>query len=123
MLSSEQTRQIILGLDQNLEIEAIKQLNAFPKLQLDYIRGIFKGPEENKKIPDSLLVLHLKLLCQLQPKQVIKEIKLTTYPLDECLKLCREYGIKDALAFFLERAGNLQEAINISLEVIFLGEK
>jgi len=116
-LSSEQTRQIVIGLDQNLEIEAIKQLNAFPNLQLDYIKGIFKSPEENKKIPDALLVLHIKLLCQLQPKQVIKEVKFTTYPLDECLKLCREYDVKNALAFFLERAGNLQEAINISLEL------
>lgn len=118
-INSERTRRIIIGLDQNLEIEAIKQLEPFPELQLDYLKGVFSYKEEGINISDSLLVLHIKLLCQLSPKHVLDEVRSNTYPLDECMKLCREYNVKNALAFFLERAGNLTEALSISLEVYY----
>ena len=84
---------------------------------MDYLKGIFVDREDNSGISDSLLVLHIKLLCQLNPSKVLEEVKAYTYPLDECMKLCKEYNVKDALGFFLERAGNLTDALNIALEL------
>jgi len=40
-----------------------------------------------------------------------------TYPLDACIKLCKEYEVKDAYALLLERAGNPSDALKITLEL------
>jgi len=70
-----------------------------------------------KAIPDFLLILHINLLCQICPDQVLAEVKSYNYPLDECMKICKEYAVRDALSFFLERAGNLNEAVYIAFDV------
>lgn len=48
---------------------------------------------------------------------MLEEVKKNTYPLDECLKICKENNAKDGLAFFLERAGNVTEAVDIMIDV------
>ena len=100
-------------------MEAVTILEGSPRLQLDYLKGLLQLREIGQTIPDKLLVLHIRLLCQLYPKQVIEEVKKTTYPLDDCLKICQEYNIQNAAAFFLERAGKLIQALDITLGVIF----
>jgi len=114
-LSSDLTRKIVIGLDQQLEADAIKALEPFPKLQLDYLRGILSQRDIGLKVSDDLLILHIKLLCQLHPKLVLKEVSEYNYPLDECMKICKEYRVLDALALFTERAGNYMEALEITI--------
>jgi len=101
-------------------MEAVALLEGSPRLQLNYLKGLLALREIGQNVPDKLLVLHIRLLCQLHPKQVIEEVKKTTYPLDACLKVCREYNIQNATAFFLERAGKLIEALDINLSVKFI---
>ena len=107
-------------MDINLEIEAVKQLGPFPKTQLDYLSEIFSVKDNLKTIPDFLLILHIKLLCQFHPDRVLAEVNSYSYPLDECMKLCKEYNVRDALSFFLERAGNLDQAVDIAFDVKFI---
>lgn len=87
------TRRIVLGLDRELEADAVKKLNNFPKLQLEYLKNILAQRHQGVKIQDDLLVLHLRLLCELHPDLVVKEVKSYNYPLDEGLRLCKEKDI------------------------------
>ena len=100
-----------MGLDETLGIKAIESLDPFPDVQLQYLKRILvrggNAVEFNK-----LLTLHMKLLCKLHPDQVLEEAKReNNYPLDDALRLCEEYQVYDALAFFLEKAGNLVDAL------------
>mmetsp|Transcript_5309 Transcript_5309/g.4495 ORF Transcript_5309/g.4495 Transcript_5309/m.4495 type:complete len:402 (-) Transcript_5309:695-1900(-) len=116
-IDSEMTRRIVLGLDRELEADAVKKLDNFPKLQLEYLKNILAQRHQGVKIQDDLLVLHLKLLCDLHPDLVVKEIKTHNYPLDECLRICKEKEIQEGIAFFNERAGNVKEALKILIDL------
>ena len=50
--------------------------------------------------------------------KVLKELKENQYPLDESLKLCKEYGLKKAVGYLLERSGAITDAIDVYFEVI-----
>lgn len=116
-LSNEETRKVIQNLGEMFDIQAVSALEGSPRLQLNYVQGLLLQREIGIQIPDDILILHIKLLCQLHPKQVIEEVKKTTYPLDESLKIVKEYGLNNVAAFFLERAGNLHEALDITLDL------
>ena len=122
-IDSEKTRKIFVGLDKNLEFKAIYHLEAFPDLQLEYLRRILAKRSEGLVVPDNLLILHITLLCQLHPKQVLSEVKSHPYPLESCLGICEKYNIKDALALILEKNGNISQALETWIEVIFFQEK
>jgi hypothetical protein len=47
----------------------------------------------------------------------MKEIKNFDYPLDEALKICKEYNMHESLAFLLEKAGFYSEALDLYFEV------
>jgi len=116
-LSNEKTRKVIQNLGEMFDIQAVAALAGSPRLQLNYVQGLLLQREIGIQIPDDILILHIKLLCQLHPKQVIEEVKKTTYPLDESLKIVKEHGLNNVAAFFLERAGNLHEALDITLDL------
>jgi len=116
-IDSEKTRKIIVGLDKNLEITAIYHLENIPDLQLEYLKRILAKREEGIEVADNLLKLHIGLLCQLHPKEVLPEVKQFDYPLEDCMDICKRYEIKDAYAFFLEKNGNTFEALKNLLEV------
>jgi len=116
-LSNEETRKVIQNLGEMFDIQAVSALEGSPRLQLNYVQGLLLQREIGIQIPDDILILHIKLLCQLHPKQVIEEVKRTTYPLDESLRIVKEFGLNNVAAFFLERAGNLHEALDITLDL------
>ena len=107
----------MINLGQTSEGDAIKLLEGNPTLQLEFLKEILAQRDQGKKIPEDLLVLHIKLLCQLAPKKVAEEVRKYKYPADACLKICREYNVKGGLAFFLEEVGRTMEALTVSLEV------
>ncbi len=116
-VNSERTRKVMISLGQTSDGEAIKLLEQNPKLQLEFLKEVLAQRDEGKKIPSDLLILHIKLLCQLAPKQIAQEVKRYPYPVDECLKICRQYDAKEGLAFFLDASGNIMEALAIYVEV------
>lgn len=40
------------------------------------------------------------------------------YPLDECFRICKQYEVKDAMAYLMERLGGVQEALDLHLSII-----
>ena len=95
----------------------MKQLEPSPELQLEYLKRILAKREEGLEVSDNYLILHIKLLSRLCPEEIFHEVERHNYPLEECLKICRDYNVKDALAFFLEKAGNIIDALDTWLEV------
>jgi hypothetical protein len=68
-------------------------------------------------VSDDVMGKYFALLCQFEPTSVLSFLKAqNNYRLDECLELCRKYGILDACSFLLERAGDIPGAINLYLD-------
>ena len=57
-----------------------------PEVQLEYLEKMLEGREQGEEIDNSLLVLHVDLLCRSQDKKnkkrVVDELKNNNYPLD-----------------------------------------
>ena len=47
----------------------------------------------------------------------MKEIKNYDYPLDEALKICKEYNMFEPLAYLFDKAGFYSDALELYVEV------
>lgn len=47
----------------------------------------------------------------------MKEIKNYDYPLDEALKICKEYNMSEPLAYLFDKAGFYSDALELYVEV------
>ncbi|KAF7104037.1 hypothetical protein CFC21_104966 [Triticum aestivum] len=67
-------------------------------------------------IIDELFEPYLKLLCQYEPRSVLKFLEtFDSNRLDGCLQPCLDYGVTDAAAFLQERRGYVQSALALVL--------
>ncbi|KAL2336279.1 hypothetical protein Fmac_010725 [Flemingia macrophylla] len=84
---------------------------------LEHISNFPKYMRENPiQVPDDLIELYLELLCQYECGSVLKFLEMVdSYRVEHCLRLCQEYGIIDAAAFLLERAGDVGSALLLTL--------
>ncbi|CAD8142885.1 unnamed protein product [Paramecium octaurelia] len=64
-------------------------------------------------INDQTKILYLKRLCETQPKQVLSAIKSMNFPLDEALKLTKEFKINQAAAYIHQMSGAIKQALDI----------
>ncbi|CAK72771.1 unnamed protein product (macronuclear) [Paramecium tetraurelia] len=64
-------------------------------------------------INDQTKILYLKRLCETQPKQVLQAIKSMSFPLDEALKLTKEFKINQAAAYIHQISGSIKQALDI----------
>jgi hypothetical protein len=59
---------------------------------------------------NKLLSLHLRLICDLEPDTVTYRvegmIRDSFYPMEECLRICRDLGHKEAEALLNKKIGN-----------------
>lgn len=95
------------GLDQSRELK-------------DYLDRISTLPEvlrrDGIEVTDEMAELYLELLCQFEPKSVLKFLEsFENYRLEHCLRLCQEYGVTDAAAFLLERVGDVGSALSLTI--------
>ena len=66
-----------------------------------------------------LLKKYIKLLCELnQTETILSNIKKKPlYPMDECLKLCIEYGVNDATIYLYQTTGDRGKAFDITIRI------
>lgn len=58
----------------------------------------------------------MQLLCQYERESVLKFLETSeSYRVENCLRLCQEYGIVDAASFLLERVGEVGSALLLIL--------
>ena len=112
--------------------DVINKLNDKPEIQLKYIEKLIRKinntlkdnegilVDEDPDWVDSLLKLHIKLLCILNKKDEIlpclKECPL--YPIKESIDLCKKYQAYDALIYLYKKAGYIDKALDICLKLI-----
>jgi hypothetical protein len=106
----------------------IHKLDKAENLQLKYVENVIEKMKdedisgENEKKQEqytNLLKLHIKLLCKLNPTQVLPNLqKRSLYPVDECLKKCRKYKVNDAAIYLLQSTGQIMEALDLSISIL-----
>ncbi|KAK3152034.1 hypothetical protein QOZ80_2BG0153450 [Eleusine coracana subsp. coracana] len=83
----------------------LQRLSNLPKLEHNPV-----------SINDELVELYLELLCQYEPRSVLKFLEtFDSYKLERCLHLCLDYGVTDAAAFLQERVGDVGSALALVL--------
>ena len=109
----------------------ILKLDGAPEIQLHFIEIIIHqinlelSENENNIQEDeigetsTLLKTHIKLLCELnQTEKILPNIKKNPlYPMDECLKLCIEYGVNDAAIYLYQTTGDRGKAFDIAIRI------
>ncbi|XP_075484312.1 uncharacterized protein LOC142524290 [Primulina tabacum] len=67
-------------------------------------------------VTDEMTELYFELLCQYERESVLKFLETSeSYRVENCLRLCQEYGIVDAASFLLERVGEVGSALLLIL--------
>ena len=101
------------------------------KVQLAYVELLLKDitkelqenenmlDEDHEKIED-ILKMHIKLLCKENRKNEILPnlIKIPLYPLDECLKIVKQYDVLDATIYLYRQTGAFKEALKLSMDTL-----
>jgi len=64
-------------------------------------------------IDHELLILNLRLLCQFKSKTIVNKLKQHFYPIDDCIKIVREFKVDEAEAYLLERSGAVHDALDL----------
>ncbi|GAB5363131.1 hypothetical protein AAMO2058_000857000 [Amorphochlora amoebiformis] len=71
------------------------------------------------KLTDELHRIFIRLLCQHNPSAVYPHLTMHhDYDVDSILELCREKKINDATAYLLERTGDLEGAVKLTLVIL-----
>ncbi|XP_071937451.1 uncharacterized protein [Coffea arabica] len=84
----------------------LEELNDFPKL-------LRTKPIQ---LTDEVTEQYLELLCRYERESVRKFLEtFESYRVENCLRLCQEYGIVDAASFLLERVGDVGSALMLIL--------
>jgi hypothetical protein len=78
-----------------------------------------RNAEERLNMTTELQLQYIQLLCQYQPEDVCAYLKSGVgFPVKEALAICEDYEIQDALAFLLERDGNIEGALALILKTV-----
>ncbi|CAD8077589.1 unnamed protein product [Paramecium sonneborni] len=114
--SAIHTRSLISKYFQANDISILNKMGELPKLQLEYLEQIMQVDRKQYQSNTDLLKLYIKLLCQIKPEKVLKELQEQEYPLDDIIGVLRQYPVPDALVYLLERSGAITEAICVKLD-------
>jgi hypothetical protein len=71
-------------------------------------------------LSNEYIELYINLMCIFEPDKVAHYLRTKTsefmYRFDECLKVCRDRKCWDAVAYLLEKSGQIDQAFNLYLE-------
>ena len=116
---------------QNLRKEILDKLENDQTLQLNYVELIIQSlvrkdydfDEEAEEIKN-ILILHIKLLCQLKLfDKIVPAFKsYPLYPMEECLFYCESSKAEEACIYLYIKEGSIEKAFDLSiskLDIIF----
>ncbi|KAJ8019457.1 Vacuolar protein sorting-associated protein 8-like [Holothuria leucospilota] len=121
-IDPRETAQLVLRDFATPLAEIVGQMEDKPRLQLEFLQGVFEGKESTTSSPqaqvDSYIhQLYLELLCRFRKEMVLNFIMTSEgYKLEEALQIVRSYKLSDATAFLLEKAGDIHGAFGILQE-------
>jgi len=121
-ISQEQTKLLVCSTLHDHVSDLIEQTRKHPYVQFELLKSLVLSisGDADKELssfftPVDLLV-YVKLMITYAPNDLYVFIKSNdSYPLDECLVLCREHSVADATSWLLEKTGETTSALNMLL--------
>ncbi|XP_065176622.1 vacuolar protein sorting-associated protein 8 homolog [Sycon ciliatum] len=103
--------------------DVTNRLSEHPKLQYEFLLHVFGGPggvglaKPESPPPPQVHEQYIELMCKYDPTLVYSYLRSNeNYRLEETLMICRKHLLTDAVAFLLERTGDVQGAFNLLLK-------
>jgi len=118
-----QHEKIIEKLANNKAIQ-LKYLKRIIYDKEDIIRKLMNEPSSSQEVNNSynkyrnFLELHIELLCEIEPDEVLPVIKKEYYPVNECQAICNKKGHLEGKAYLLKRAGDYNMSLKVYLEIL-----
>lgn len=112
--NSDEANLILSSYLPERHMEAVRELDLYPNIQLDFIHSILKHQGFNALSADIRLI-YLEVLCKSTPFQVEKVLEEFDFPLQEALEICRKKRVKAGEIIILGKLGHYREAINLML--------
>ncbi|XP_078448390.1 transducin family protein / WD-40 repeat family protein isoform X2 [Wolffia australiana] len=83
------------------------------ELYMNRVSEFGRLPLQNPfNVDDKMTESFIELMCQYEPRTVLRFLEtFDNYRLENCLQMCQKYGVNDAAAFLLERAGDVGAAL------------
>ena len=119
----------------NDQYKIITKLDKVKPLQLKYVEIVLEKYRESIEFTmthynfdtnsaekfqqyTEILKLHIRLLCLVNPTNVLINLKKKAYyPVDDCLKICLELKAYDGAIYLMENIGAIKDALNLSINV------
>ncbi len=128
-LSSQNLFNLIFEWYDNNQNVVLEYLNSNKLLKLDYLEKVILSykedylpiDDEGTEIYHNLLNLHIDLLIECNQKEkILENIKKRAYPSD-CLEKFKKHKIDDACIYFYILENNLEDALNLSNQLLKTG--
>ena len=76
--------------------------------------------EDEEKYIKNFLILHIRLLCMKKEyRKIITYFKqCDVYPVEECIDICKNNEVTDALIFLYKKIGSIEKALEVCLNLI-----
>lgn len=102
--------------------QTIESLDPYPDLQANYIENMLENELKDREyqVDTPVKLLFLKLKCENEPDDVVKVLNRYKFPLDESLKVCKDFDNSLAIAHITNRLGLIEEATDEYLKVRLL---
>ena len=80
----------------------------------------FSEMKEEEKYINNFLLLHINLLCiKKETKKILNFFEqCDMYPIEECITICKNYKVIDALVFLYKKIGSIDKALGVCLDLI-----
>ena len=130
---------VVDGIFDQKHMDIINKLKPRPRDQLEYTLLLFKSKEyflegthsiisieifkeellEEQEVSRDLIEeykkimnLHVELLCEYKPNDILQHLKRKCYPKKLCLEVCKRYENNQALAYLYREAGLYEESLD-----------
>ncbi|XP_052813444.1 vacuolar protein sorting-associated protein 8 homolog isoform X3 [Mya arenaria] len=127
-IDSKQAAQMVFN---NLAVslaDVVKQLKSEETVLFEFLQGVMAfsltsgsaiNTDKQIQVEASIFELYIDLMCKFRPNDVYNFIKPNEgYRLEQTLAICRKHNLAEPTAFLLEKAGDIQGAFGIYLEIL-----
>lgn len=102
--------------------ELLHRLQGQPRVLYHFLQAI--GSSGREGLSPEVQEKYIELMCQFEPAAAVRAFLDSSegnYRLEETLQICRRHSVREAVAYLLEKAGDVHGALDILLQL--LGER
>lgn len=99
--------------------ELLQRLQGQPRVLYHFLQAIGTSGREGLSV--EVQEKHIELMCQFEPAATVRAFLDSSeggYRLEETLQICRRHSVPEAVAYLLERAGDVHGALDVLLQLL-----